>query len=136
MDDLISDNLYQTNSSIIRYLVKKLDIDTIIAHPCEIQMLALASALLLPEWAIKMRQTSLSFGMDRTGHSIDNVKHRVMQMFQILEQHQEDLKLFDHHKRLAMANFLFRVNLCSNLLKELISDPIGFNELKMLAGTY
>jgi len=35
MDDLISDNLYQTNSSIIRYLVKKLDIDTIIVEDYE-----------------------------------------------------------------------------------------------------
>jgi hypothetical protein len=35
MDDLISDNLYQTNSSIIRYLVKKLNIDTIIVEDYE-----------------------------------------------------------------------------------------------------
>jgi hypothetical protein len=38
MDNLISDNLYQTNSSIIRYLVKKLNIDTVIVDDYETQL--------------------------------------------------------------------------------------------------
>ena len=93
------------------------------------------TALLLPKWAITMRKKSLSCGIDRTGHSIDYIRHSVVQMSQNLEEHQEKLKLFDHSKRLAMANFLFRVNLCSDLLRELICDPVGCNELQMLAQT-
>ena len=95
-----------------------------------------ASALLLPVWAIRMRKKSLTSGIDKSGHSLEYIRNSVVQMFQILEQHQEDLKLFDQRKRLAMANFLFRVNLCSDLLRDLISDPIGFNELKRVAETY
>ena len=35
MDSLITDNLYQTNSSIIRYLIKKLNIDTVVVEDYE-----------------------------------------------------------------------------------------------------
>ncbi len=94
------------------------------------------SALILPEGAIKMRKTALLCGMDRTGHSLDFTKKIVMQMAQILKENNEELKLFDDSKQLAMANYLFRANLCSDLLREIISDPIAFNELKMLAKTF
>lgn len=35
MDNLITDNLYQTNSSIIQYLIKKLNIDTVVVEDYE-----------------------------------------------------------------------------------------------------
>ena len=91
------------------------------------------SALLLPP---KLKKLALDRGMDRTGFDIDYITLSVEEMAQILKKKQDELKLFDHSKRLALANFLFRSNLCSDLLREIISDPIAFDELKMLAETY
>lgn len=94
------------------------------------------SALILTPSASTIRRLVLSRGMDRTGHSPGYITLSVEDMAQILKENQEELKLFDHSKRLALANFLFRANLCSVLLREIVADPVCFKELKMLAETY